>query len=171
MVSGNSSSAKDKKDNTPDIKTPPGQDKTKDTIKEKLFDINIDIVKDKIFLGEKLMLIAKLINVGVPGAINATIHYIILDNSNVPVYDSVQVVRVETQKEFTDSVDTSKLPIGNYRLMANLTYESQTEPAESEGMFSVVAKMSPVQEAFSNIGQWFQAVFQAIGDFFRNIFG
>ncbi|OGJ21310.1 hypothetical protein A3K73_05655 [Candidatus Pacearchaeota archaeon RBG_13_36_9] len=102
-----------------------------------LFDISLQIIKDKIFPNENLSVAMTLINLGIPGKVNANLHYRIVSSSGEMVYEEKEVVPVETQIEFIKTINTYDLEQGNYRLLVDLSYEGQIEPANAQGSFSI----------------------------------
>jgi len=106
--------------------------------KETLFDINLNIIEDKIHQSEQnLSVVVTLINLGIPGKVNANLHYRILGSSGEIVYEEEEVIPVETQIEFIKTIDTVGLMNGNYKLLVDLSYTGQTEPARAEAGFSI----------------------------------
>jgi hypothetical protein len=111
-----------------------------------LFDINLKIYKKEIALSDKLGVSIELINMGDPGRAEANLHYTIKDDYGSIVYNAIDVVGVETQKEFIKYFDTSKLGAGKYTIVIDLTYIGQKEPAQTSGEFSINA--SDKQKSF-----------------------
>jgi hypothetical protein len=107
-----------------------------------LFDINIKPVKDVILKTEKFSAVVKLMNLGVPGQVNANVNYIIRDSQNKIIYQEIQIVLVETQTEFIKEFPLYDMTIGTYSITADLTYNGQKEPAQSTDNFEVADKIS-----------------------------
>ncbi|MBR9705063.1 hypothetical protein GOV12_06640 [Candidatus Pacearchaeota archaeon] len=114
------------------------KDKKKNNIKEILFDVNLRIVNDELVLGKDLQAIIGLLNIGVPGKVNAKLDYYLYDSNDKLIYSEVEVVPVETQIEFIKNLKDLDLGLGEYRLKVELSYLGQTEPASSEDYFNVV---------------------------------
>ena len=98
----------------------------------------VPILKKEVSLGGEITSTVGLINLGVPGKINASIFYQIKDQFNEVVYNETEIVLVETQIEFIKTIDVSKLTKGNYRLIATLNYSGQKQPAQAEDTFTIV---------------------------------
>ena len=105
-----------------------------------LFDILVKILKKEIISGENLTSTISLINFGVPGKVDANVHYIIKDSAGNVYVESRETIPVETQLDFIKGFDVSGLKEGGYTLAADLTYIGQTEPATSEDTFTILKK-------------------------------
>ncbi len=102
-----------------------------------LFDIGIKINKKEVFVNEKLASTISLINLGVPGKVDVTAYYLIINEKGDVVYEESEIVPVETQLEFLKEFDISKLDEGTYALLSEIKYEGQKEPARAEDVFYV----------------------------------
>jgi hypothetical protein len=109
----------------------------KTSAKQILFDIGVKINKKNLFVNEKLVSTISLINLGVPGKVNVTAIYRIIDSVGNTVYEEREIVSVETQLEFLKEFDISKLDEGTYSLLAEVKYEGQKEPARADDVFYV----------------------------------
>jgi hypothetical protein len=109
----------------------------KTSAKQILFDIGMKINKKEVFVNEKLVSTISLINLGVPGKVNVTAIYRIIDSAGNTVYEESEIVTVETQLEFLKEFDISKLDEGTYSLLAEVKYEGQKEPARADDVFYV----------------------------------
>jgi hypothetical protein len=104
-----------------------------------LFDINLKILEKLINKG-KLDASISLTNLGVPGKVDATLSYKILNSKEVVVYEESEKVPVETQTEFVKTFDVSGLKKGDYALLVDLSYSGQKEPIQAKGQFSIVSR-------------------------------
>jgi hypothetical protein len=102
-----------------------------------LFDIGVKINRKQIISGENLTSIINLINLGVPGRVNVTAVYRIIDTAGNTVYQESEIVPVETQFEFLKDFNTNYLEEGEYTLLAEINYEGQKEPARADDAFIV----------------------------------
>jgi len=102
-----------------------------------LFDINLKAINKEVLNGKNLSVIVGLMNLGVSGRVNASLHYRILNFNNAEVYNENEVVPVETQLEFIKELDISSLPPGDYKLITDLKYKGQKEPAHAEATFTI----------------------------------
>lgn len=136
----------------------------KNEIPQTLFDINIKAVKSIMLKKEKFSAVVKLMNLGQPGQVNATVKYTIMDSQNNMVYQETQIVLVETQTEFIKEFSLD-MAIGTYTITADLSYNGQIEPAQSVDNFevtniiqtnSITGFSAIVQNSFSKIGQLFK---------------
>jgi len=110
----------------------------KDKRKKTLFDINLELLEDRISsLAEGLSVKIGLINLGVPGTVNASLYYELTDSSDEIVHVESEVVPVETQTEYLKTFDLSGFSEGEYSLLVDLTYKGQTEPASSRAVFRI----------------------------------
>jgi hypothetical protein len=91
-----------------------------------------------------------LINLGLPGKVNASLNYIIKNAKGESVYFENEIVSVETQTEFVKEIDISKLELGKYTLIIDLAYEGQEGPAYSEDNF-VIIKQEPFLSKNKNL--------------------
>jgi len=103
-----------------------------------LFDINLKILTKQIEKDNSLKTSINLINFGIPGKVNVSLHYTIIDTNGKTVYEKEEIVPVETQNEFIKNIDTSKLEEGNYTLIIDLRYEGQKENARTQESFTVI---------------------------------
>ncbi|MGV8162912.1 MAG: PQQ-binding-like beta-propeller repeat protein [Candidatus Nanoarchaeia archaeon] len=106
-------------------------------IPTQLFDIDLNLLEKSIYSGENLSAVISLINLGVPGRVNATLYYEIKDETDKIVYSETEIVVVATQEEFIKNINTANLELGEYRIHVDLTYEGQNEPANSQGVFII----------------------------------
>ena len=113
---------------------------TEEATKEVLFDIIMDLIKSKIFVDEDLNVKITLVNFGVPGKVNVSLYYEILDLENNVILIENETRTVETQIEF---IKTFKLPptvkLGDYKLSAKLIFGDSQE-AISQSSFQIVSK-------------------------------
>jgi len=107
-------------------------------IPDQLFDINIDPLKATINAGDNLSTVVSLINLGVPGQVNASIYYEIRNSSGDIIDSENQIVSVETQEEFIKNFNTKNFGVGDYTIYADLKYDGQKEPALSQSVFSIL---------------------------------
>jgi eukaryotic-like serine/threonine-protein kinase len=103
----------------------------------RLFDINLGLVNKNVQKSKNLTMIVSLINLGIPGQVNATLYYEIDNASNAMIYNETEIIPVETQEEFIKSLDINKLASGSYKLLIDLKYEGQKEPAQAQTEFVV----------------------------------
>jgi hypothetical protein len=106
--------------------------------KDILFDIYINLLNDELTSNDNLSSSVGLLNLGIPGTVEANLNYSILDSGKNIIYFENEVVPVETQMEFIKEFPYMNLSLGNYELIVDLSYINQTEPAKAEGKFSVV---------------------------------
>jgi len=116
-----------------------------------LFDISVKINKKEVFVNEKLTSTISLINLGVPGEVEITAYYRIINEKGDVVYEESEIISVETQKEFIKEFDISRLDEGKYTLLSEIKYEEQREPARADDSF--IVKKTFVQK-FSRIILW-----------------
>jgi hypothetical protein len=109
-----------------------------------LFDIGVKINKKDVFVNEKLSSTISLINLGVPGKVNVTAIYRIIDSAGNTVYEESEIVPVETQLEFLKEFDISKLDEGTYTLLSEIKYEGQKEPARAADSFSIAPSKTTI---------------------------
>jgi outer membrane protein assembly factor BamB len=103
----------------------------------RLFDVNLGLLNKQVQKNKNLTVVVSLINLGVPGKVNATLYYEI-ENANKEIkYTETEVVPVETQEEFIKTMDVSTLENGAYTLFIDLKYEGQKEPAQAKTEFTV----------------------------------
>jgi hypothetical protein len=102
-----------------------------------LFDINLDVSQEIINTNESLSLVIGLINLGVPGQVNVTMHYLIEDSLGNTIYNETEIISVETQKEFIKNIDTREFEPGEYTVKLDMEYVGQVEPAEAEDNFKI----------------------------------
>jgi hypothetical protein len=113
--------------------------KREDGLKKSLFDINLEILNDRIGYGLDSMLVKIfLLNIGKEGKTLANINYIIRNIEGQELLIVKEEVEVETQVEYLKRLNLSKLPVGEYYLEVNLTYLEQEEPAYSRARFEIV---------------------------------
>jgi len=108
-------------------------------IKSTLFDIVLEILQPPTKEDQSLSIKVSLINFGLPGKVDAKLHYTVKDSQNLTVFELYKNQSVETQLEFIDKLDLSALKKGDYNLIIDLKYPGQTEPASAEKSFSVQA--------------------------------
>ena len=102
-----------------------------------LFDISVKINKKNVLANEKLISTISLTNFGVAGDVKVNATYKIIDDKRAVVYQENEIISVQTQKEFIKEFNVSSLKPGAYTLSAAITYEGQTEPAQSEEVFYI----------------------------------
>ncbi|MFA5856933.1 MAG: right-handed parallel beta-helix repeat-containing protein [Candidatus Pacearchaeota archaeon] len=102
-----------------------------------LFDISLRLLKKEINIGKKISGVIGLINVALPGKVNANLYYKITDMNDNLYIEEEEIVPVETQTEFIKEFDTSKLNEGEYKIFVKLDYLGQTEPAEAQETFII----------------------------------
>jgi len=105
--------------------------------KEALFDINLELLSDHVEGDYPLSIKVFLLNIGVPGEVDANVYYEVYDEIGDIVYSESEVVKVQTQIEYLKTLDLSSLPNGRYTVRAELSYLGQVEPASSEVRFFV----------------------------------
>ena len=108
--------------------------------RETLFDINLNIPKKDVFIGDNLMFLVDLTNLGIPGRVNATLYYEIKDRRGLVVYGKTEIVPIETQTEFIKEIDISTFKQGEYSLLIDLKYKGQKEPAQAKEIFNIIEK-------------------------------
>jgi len=126
------------------IKKAHNETKMKKPTREALFDINVELMSEKITRDELLAAIT-LINFGQPGLTDVSLHYSIYsieDTTGNVIYEETEIIPVETQKEFVKIFDVSELDDGEYILSLDLKYEGQTEPARAEKKFVISKAVS-----------------------------
>jgi len=80
-----------------------------------------------------------MINFGTRSFVPVTLTYTILDEKNLVVDKFDKKLVIDTQKEFIDSISVNTLVKGNYKLIVELSYPGQTEPAVAEKEFRVTS--------------------------------
>lgn len=108
--------------------------------RENLFDINLDLVEEEVS-GELLARIG-LVNLGLPGETKVALQYIVSDMMGNVFIEDEEFVSLETQTQFIKEIDVSDLDEGKYRLIIDLVYEGQREPARTETNFEVLRAVS-----------------------------
>ena len=121
-------------------KKPKTEEEKAESTEENLFDIILDLIKSKIFVDEDLNVKITLVNFGVPGKVNVSLYYEILDLENNVILIENETISVETQIEF---IKTFKLPptvkLGDYKLSVKLIFGDRQE-AISQSSFQIVSK-------------------------------
>ena len=102
-----------------------------------MFDIYLESVNKLVKQGKNLDLILGLINLGLPGQVEARVEYTIKNSQNYIIYEEKESLMIETQSEFLKSINTEHLEPGTYTVFVNLEYEGQTEPAQAKIEFVV----------------------------------
>jgi len=105
--------------------------------RDTLFDINLRVLEKRISPDDKLSGTVSLINLGIPGKVQANLVYQIKDETGKVYYEEKEVVPVETQIEFIKTIDVEGFPPGKYNLWVDLSYVGQKEPARALDSFSV----------------------------------
>ncbi len=118
---------------------------TENTNRSVLFDVGLRLPERQILPGERLSGIVSLLNFQLPGKVNVTLLYEIVDATGKRVYQEEQQLELETQTEFIKEFATQALPLGSYIITAQLFYQGQQEPASGSANFEVVTvRTSPV---------------------------
>jgi hypothetical protein len=102
-----------------------------------LFDIIIELLRQKIKEGEALSVKTTLINFGSFSIVETNLTYTIKDNRGLIVYQKEINTTVDTQKEFIEILDITMLKKGSYTLETSLFYPEQKEPAIAEKSFTI----------------------------------
>lgn len=102
-----------------------------------LFDVIIDIITPLINYKKVLLAKITLINFGSKSKVSVNLKYTLYDEEGLIVNMYDKQVDVDTQKQFIDSFDVSELTKGKYKLIVNLRYPGQTEPAVAEKEFRI----------------------------------
>lgn len=105
--------------------------------KDVLFDIYMDIIKNKISQGDHLIVKIGLINFGESGNVFAHVTSTITNQEGIIVYEDTEQQEVLTQIEYLKDYDLTYLRPGTYHLQLDLSYEGQTEPASASADFTV----------------------------------
>ncbi len=131
----------------------PPEEKECEEKRKALFDINLRLLNEKVTPGQRLLGAITLINVGLPGKVDANLHYSIEDDLGDNLGEWHENVQVETQTEFIKSFNTRGLEEGGYTLFVNLDYEGQLEPASTESRF-VVANVGQTPDNIWKLSVW-----------------
>lgn len=111
----------------PEVETP---------AKKVLFDIVLDMASQ---VKDKALMSVRLVNFGDPGAVLATVTYSIYEG-DVIVYSEMETKDVRTQLEYVKEIDVGHLKPGEYRMVLDLEYPGQVDPARAEKSFVIVAE-------------------------------
>lgn len=103
-----------------------------------LFDISLKMINNEVTIDDEIQAAVSLLNIGIPGKVEAHVNYSIYNKTNDLIYFEEEVIPVETQIEFIKNFGKFNLSLGEYYIIANLSYSGQIEPAISEDKFSVV---------------------------------
>lgn len=104
---------------------------------DNLFDVGLELTTEE--TADKIVAAVTLINFGGEGVTDVKVKYIIRNMMGDIVIEESEIVPVETQVEYTKEFDLSGYEEGQYSLYTALEYEDQTEPAESEQIFTVTS--------------------------------
>jgi len=112
-------------------------DSSKKNKKSVLFDIGLELLNKRYPVNSTVSAKISLLNIGLPGRVNASLYYEVTAFDGTIVYSESEVVPVETQVEFIRDFNLSNLPEGRYKIFAELYYEGQKEPASTEQIFYI----------------------------------
>jgi len=107
------------------------------SIKDALFDLNINIIKRELKIGEPVLVTIELLNFGTSGAFNVLLVYDVIDSKGNIIYTEDETQSINIQKQFTKTFEIPESE-GEHILRVTLTHANQKEPIIAEDRFIII---------------------------------